>query len=111
MRILIYGATVVALFSTGCKEESANTGGPSLYEKGRVIYMSRCTACHNMDPHLQGALGPDVYGSSLELIEARVLRAEYPPGYAPKRGTKIMVALPDLKNDIPALYAYLNDKK
>ena len=32
-----------------------------------------------------GSVGPAVAGASRELIEAKVLRGEYPPGYTPKR--------------------------
>ncbi len=95
----------------GCKKEGETSPSLKLYEEGRTIYQTRCTACHNIDPHLPGALGPDIFGSTRELIEARVLRGEYPAGYTPKRSTKLMVPLPDLAGKIAALYAYLNDKK
>ncbi|MEQ1878423.1 MAG: cytochrome c, partial [Bdellovibrionia bacterium] len=71
-------------------------------------YMSACIACHNSDPKVDGILGPAIHGSSKELLEARILRAEYPTGYTPKRNSKTMVALPHLKGDIDALVAYLN---
>ena len=35
------------------------------------------------------------------------MRAEYPPGYTPKRDTRVMVAMPFLEKQIPALAAYL----
>ena len=78
-----------------------------LVAEGRGVYMSTCIACHNPNPKLDGALGPAVAGASEPLIEARVLRAEYPEGYTPKRDTRNMVALPFLKDKIPALAAYL----
>ena len=80
-----------------------------LIEKGRALYQSVCITCHNPNPTQNGVLGPSVAGSSLELLEARVVNASYPPGYTPKRSTKSMAALPHLKNDLPALYAYLNN--
>jgi mono/diheme cytochrome c family protein len=76
--------------------------------RGRVIYQTQCIACHNSDPKKAGALGPDVFGSNLELLEARIMRAQYPEGYKPKRETHTMVPLPHLKADIPAIQAYLN---
>jgi len=79
-----------------------------LSARGRGVYLSNCIACHSQDPKKNGSLGPALYGSSKELIEARVLRGEYPPGYKPKRNTHVMVALPHLKNDIEAIHAYLN---
>jgi mono/diheme cytochrome c family protein len=76
-------------------------------EAGRVAYNANCIACHSTDPTRDGALGPAVAGSSLELLRARVLRAEYPPGYEPKRKTRVMVALPHLERQLPDLAAYL----
>ena len=78
-------------------------------QRGRAVYTASCTACHAADPTKDGALGPAVAGSSLELLEARILRAEYPPGYTPKRQGAVMAALPHLEDDIPALHAYLNE--
>ena len=96
------------LVSSGCTK----SGGPSsdLAARGRVVYQSNCIACHNTDPRKPGTLGPDLWGSSQELVESRVMRGEYPPGYAPKRQTHQMVPLPQLQADIPALHAYLNSK-
>ena len=42
-----------------------------------------------------------------ELIEARVLRAEYPAGYTPQRNTRQMVPLPKLEPFIDDLALYL----
>lgn len=79
-----------------------------LVAEGRDAYLGNCIACHNPDPKLDGALGPAVWGSSRELLEARVLRAEYPPGYTPKRQTAAMIPMPFLESKIPALAAYLS---
>jgi mono/diheme cytochrome c family protein len=78
------------------------------YERGRSLYQTHCTACHHSDPKRPGSIGPDVFGSSAELITARVLYGTYPPGYRPKRETHQMAALPFLKDEIPALSTYLN---
>lgn len=78
-----------------------------LAKQGRQIYLSSCIACHNADPTKDGALGPAVSGSSRELIEARVMRGEYPEGYVPKRETAVMIAMPFLEKQIPVLAAYL----
>lgn len=75
--------------------------------RGKEVYAGSCTACHNADPAKPGSLGPEIKGSSRELIEARVLRAEYPPGYTPKRTSTLMTPLPALAGDIDALVAYL----
>lgn len=81
--------------------------GPGDAAKGKQIYAINCTACHNADPAQDGALGPAIAGSSLTLVEARVVHASYPPGYTPKRPTQQMVALPHLAAAVPDLAAYL----
>jgi mono/diheme cytochrome c family protein len=79
----------------------------ALASRGKTIYMSNCIACHNADPSQDGALGPAVSGSSVELLEARVVHGTYPDGYTPKRDSRAMVALPYLEPEIGALAAYL----
>lgn len=81
-----------------------------LASKGRQAYLSNCIACHNPDPKLEGALGPPVAGAGLPLLESRIMRAEYPEGYQPKRETRSMVAMPFLKRQIPAIAAYLESE-
>jgi len=90
--------------------QAAQTPPPTqaeLVQIGRSTYNANCIACHAIDPTIDGALGPAVAGSSLELLEARVLRGEYPAGYTPKRPSRVMVPLPHLKGKLPALAAYL----
>ena len=76
--------------------------------RGRQVYLGQCTQCHHADPARDGPVGPAVNGASRGLIEAKVLRGEYPPGYQPKRPTKVMPPQPGLAPDIPALAAYLD---
>lgn len=83
-------------------------GEESLDDAGRRIYAGNCAACHNLNPALAGSVGPELAGASQALLEARVLRAEYPPGYTPKRKTQLMPAQPYLAKDIAALAAFLN---
>jgi mono/diheme cytochrome c family protein len=94
----------------GCTQKPAEPLDPAqaLIAQGRSVYRTTCIACHNPDPKLPGSIGPDVYGSSKELLTARVLRAAYPPGYHPKRNTGAMAAFPSLSGQIDALHAYLN---
>lgn len=80
-----------------------------LARRGEQVYRSVCVACHAFDPSQPGSVGPPIAGSSLELLRAKVLRNEYPPGYTPKRDTSAMVALPHLEPDLPALAAYLKE--
>jgi mono/diheme cytochrome c family protein len=104
---------IPALLLLACSQKSAIGGAEAqspeekLQARGRSIYMSQCIACHNPSPDKDGSLGPAVANSSRQLLEARILRAEYPTGYRPKRTTKIMPKLPQLKNDLDALHAYL----
>ena len=86
---------------------AAATAASDLVEDGRQTYLSVCIACHNADPMKDGPLGPPVVGAALDLLEARILRGEYPPGYVPKRDSRAMVAMPFLEKKIPALHAYL----
>lgn len=76
-------------------------------ERGARVYASACTSCHHVDPHLAGATGPAIAGSARELVEARVLRAQYPPGYIPQRQSRAMVAMPQLAPYIDDLTAFL----
>jgi mono/diheme cytochrome c family protein len=99
----LLAAVVVAAACIAC--EPAADAAPA--EVGKRIYLANCIACHNQDPAKEGTLGPAVAGSSLELVEARILRAAYPPGYTPKRDSHLMPAQPFLKGDVPALAAYL----
>ena len=78
-----------------------------LVTRGKRVYNVNCIACHRRDPNLDGGLGPAIAGSSIELLRARVLEGTYPPGYKPKRDTRLMIPLPHLAPDIPALAAYL----
>lgn len=94
---------LAATLLVGCEDH----GQLPLAEQGRRVYQANCIACHNPDPARDGPLGPAVACSSRELLEARVLRAEYPPGYAPKRDSKLMPAQPFLRGDLPGLAAYL----
>jgi len=113
LRILICLSLVWAVACT--KKEPvkpvAELTPAELVVRGRKIFLANCASCHGANPKENGTVGPAIAGSSLELITARVLRAEYPPGYTPKRKTGAMVALPHLKDDLPAIYAYLDSEK
>ncbi|HSF06690.1 MAG TPA: cytochrome c [Methylomirabilota bacterium] len=95
---------VAVLVTGGCGE---STGLSALAERGRQVYFTQCTTCHAADPAQAGPLGPPVKGSPRELLEAKVLRGTYPPGYQPKRPTAVMPPQPGLAPDIPALAEYL----
>jgi mono/diheme cytochrome c family protein len=86
----------------------AVSGSEQLANRGRTVYQTNCTACHNSNPKQPGALGPEIWGSSRALVEARVMKAAYPDGYTPKRASHTMQPLPQLQADLDALHAYLN---
>jgi mono/diheme cytochrome c family protein len=91
-----------AMVAAGCHGHKMTAA-----ERGAVIYRTNCSACHNENPNLPGALGPAIAGSPKELIAARVLHGAYPVGYDPKRRTHIMKPLPWLGSHIDDLTAYL----
>jgi mono/diheme cytochrome c family protein len=94
-------------FWTACNQGSGASANPKA-QAGRGLYLANCIACHNMNPALDGTLGPAIKGSSLELVQARVLRGEYPIGYTPKRKTAVMVKLPLSEENVEAIQAYLS---
>jgi mono/diheme cytochrome c family protein len=98
---------VLTLVVSACSKQSEQSKRNPDWEKGRAVYVANCVACHNNDPSKDGPIGPAIKGSPPELIESRVLRTEYPPGYKPKRNTKVMPTFPFLKAEIPYLVAYL----
>ncbi len=84
----------------------------SAVDSGRQIYNLICVACHDPDPTMDrvgGTFGPPIAGSSLELLELRVLGTEYPEGYPPKRDTSLMTPFPLNGTQIRALHAFLQD--
>ncbi|HEY5542307.1 MAG TPA: cytochrome c [Candidatus Binatia bacterium] len=102
--------TSLALALSGCSkdsDQSTESAKSPDWERGRAVYVANCIACHNNDPSKDGPIGPALKGSSRELLEARVLTTTYPPGYKPKRPTKVMPQFPFLKDEIPSLTAYL----
>ncbi len=105
MRKLISVAVLVAL--AACAESGESALSP-LAQQGERVYQNVCITCHHGDPTQDGALGPAIAGSSAELLDARVIRGVYPPGYTPKRpGDGVMPRFEYLAEQIPALAAYL----
>jgi len=101
----LLGALATAAALTACSEPSS-PGGPNA-ERGRQLYLAQCIACHNPDPAVAGPLGPPIKGSPRELLESKVLKGTYPPGYTPKRPTTLMPPQPALEPELGNLSAYL----
>lgn len=75
---------------------------------GKAIYQSRCTSCHNTNPTKPGNIGPDIAGSSLELITLKTQKREYPKGYKPKRKTRVMPRIVLNEKQLKELHTYIN---
>lgn len=107
---LVLGAILwTPVFFTSCTKGEDKLS--PLESRGKAVYLSNCTACHNQDPRSQGSIGPELINPSLELITARLLYQSYPPGYKPKRTSHLMPAMPFLESDLSAIHAYLNSFK
>ncbi|HEY8121783.1 MAG TPA: cytochrome c [Myxococcota bacterium] len=106
MRSLLLLAISLAALSLACSGGDSDAQA-ALVKRGKVVFETNCTACHSPDPRLDGPVGPGNACASSELLHAKVLRNEYPPGYAPKRDTQAMAPLPHLEKELPALAAYL----
>ena len=94
----------IAAALVGCSGQSALS--PEA-ERGRQVYLAHCTSCHSSEPAQNGPLGPAVKGSSRALLEARLLRGAYPPGYTPKRPSAVMQPMPHLAGSLDDLGAFL----
>ncbi len=102
MRSTTYLMLPFVLLLCACAQE-----GNDPATRGKQVYLAECTACHNSDPAKAGPVGPAIKGSSRELLEARILRASYPPGYTPKRSTSLMPPQPKVAQKIPDLAVFL----
>jgi mono/diheme cytochrome c family protein len=100
-------ALLLCLAALACSEGEARDPEAALVKRGEQVYLANCSACHARDPLQPGPVGPEIAGSSLALLEAKVLRNEYPPGYTPKRETRAMIPLAHLAPELPAIAAFL----
>ncbi len=101
---------VLLLTLNACDQQAnppANTAEAGDVRRGGQVYLAQCTACHNSDPTKDGPLGPAIKGSSRALLEAKILRGSYPPGYTPKRATSLMPPQPNLEATLSDLAAFL----
>ncbi len=105
-----FGLALIAIAAMACAGESEESGDPAV-ARGKKIYRNICVVCHNADPNQPGPLGPDIAGASLELLEARLLRGEYPAGYTPKRNTLQMPRFEFLEPNLDDIAAFLANRK
>jgi mono/diheme cytochrome c family protein len=94
----------IVLGAAACGEPAPTN---PLAQRGRQVYLAQCIACHSPDRAQAGPLGPPVKGSSRELLEAKILKGTYPPGYRPKRPTAVMPVQPAVAAEIAALAEFL----
>ncbi|TGK07143.1 cytochrome c [Leptospira semungkisensis] len=90
-------------FALNCKPEKQLS---PLAEEGKSIYMANCIACHNVNPKIDGAVGPSVANSSFALLEAR-MKGEYPAGYTPKRPSAAMTRFNFSESQLKSLEEFL----
>jgi mono/diheme cytochrome c family protein len=106
MRSLLVFVLALAPLLAACPAQDSDPAA-ALVQRGTVVFETNCIACHAADPRRDGPVGPANACASRELLDAKVLRNEYPPRYVPKRDTRAMAPLPHLEKEMPALAAYL----
>ena len=102
------GLTAIVARSWACASEES--GDPAV-ARGEKIYRNICVVCHNADPNQAGPLGPANAGASRELLEAKLLRGEYPAGYTPQRNTQQMPRFEFLEPNLDDIAAFLASRK
>lgn len=107
MKLVLSFIIAIVLF-IAAKNSNANE---STQHSGKLLYELNCIKCHNKDPRKPGPIGPDIAGSSLELITMKVKKLGYPKGYVPKRKTKIMPKIYIRTDQIKSIYLYLQEFK
>jgi mono/diheme cytochrome c family protein len=105
-----FGLALIAIVAMACGGESEDSGDPAA-ARGEKIYRNICVVCHNPNPNQPGPLGPAIAGSSRELLEARLLRGEYPAGYTPQRNTQQMPRFEFLEPNLDDIVAFLASRK
>ncbi|WP_425593253.1 c-type cytochrome [Leptospira yasudae] len=69
------------LLLANCKEEENQTPEQKLLTQGKGLYVTNCSACHNQNPAVDGAVGPAVKGRRVIIWLVRF--GVYPGGYVP----------------------------
>ncbi len=82
-----------------------------IVDKSEAIYKNNCMQCHNANPNKAGSIGPDLVSTPKEAFIMKVVEGKYPEGYTPKRKTKAMPVFKKYKNDVEALYNYVQTFK
>jgi mono/diheme cytochrome c family protein len=91
---------------TACGGDTDSSEDPAV-AKGEMVYRNICVVCHNADPSEEGTLGPAIAHASRELLEAKVVRGEYPAGHTPARDTHQMPQFEYLEPNLDDLTAFI----
>lgn len=108
VRPLVLSSTLATLLGVTVLAGCPPTNEDPAVTRGRQAYLGACIACHNMNPALDGAIGPALRGSSRALLEEKVLRGRYPPGHKAKRDTTAMPPQPQMAASLDDIAAFLN---
>jgi len=100
------GLALLAIVTMACAGESEEPSDPAA-ARGEKIYRNICVVCHHANPIQDGPLGPAIAGASRELLEAKLLRGEYPAGYTPQRDTQQMPRFEYLEPTLDDIAAFL----
>ena len=98
---------LVAALGLACSQESSDGASQaSAAQRGQQIYGNVCIACHNArsDP-ARLARARRWRAPRSALLEAKLLRGEYPPGYTPSRPGQTMPRFDYLRDHIGDLAA------
>ena len=106
--VILLGLLPIATLSCSEAGDGGGSGGElDAVARGEHYYQNVCIACHSGDPNADGTLGPALAGTPLAVIEAKVMRGEYPEGYTPKRETATMPRFEFLGPELSNIAAYL----
>ena len=104
------GLVLIAIAAMACAGEADESGDPAV-ARGKTIYRNICVVCHDADPNQASPLGPEIASASRELLEAKLLRGEYPAGYTPKRNTQQMPRFEYLEPNLDDITAFLANRR
>ena len=102
-------AAISSLASANCSNEAVET--ETAAGRGEAIYRSVCITCHAADPTQDGNIGPAIAGSSEQLLRLKLAKGAYPPGYPPKRASKLMPNFAYLEEYAGDIAAFLQESE
>ena len=83
--------------------------------RGAKVYKANCVRCHNADPNVKGSIGPEQVDAPFEVFVSKIMTGKYPDplpkGFVPKRKSRSMTPLKNMKTEIPYIYAWVQSVK